>query len=420
MSEGVEAFRPEYGAAFNCIGSRCEDHCCGEWNIPLDKGTYERYKLFPVAKLGGLVEAFVVRAGAGASEAFYAQINVSPTGACPFFEADRLCGIQKEYGAELLSATCSIYPRSLSRVEGRVEASLSLSCPEAARNVLLGPGFLETTVSVEDGAFRKDNIFLPAIEAPGGEKKPFRQLVAVRALLIAIVRDRSRALGERLLLLGELCRRMEAVGDEVRVAAVIDEFHAALESGRLEDVASQIEGNPRLRLEIVMRWTSERVQDGAACGRRFADVFWSFVEGIGTDGYGTGGDDVERFVTAEKNYARPWFDAHPHVLENYILNYVFQHLFPFGRTGSDQFRARSMSGEWLLMAAQWMWVESLLIGVAGRAREAFDADDVVKVVQSFTRATEHFPEVLDRMLERVAGRRLDSVEGMAALLRRVG
>lgn len=417
MGEGKDAFRPEYGAAFECIGSRCEDHCCGDWDIPLDKRTYERYKLFPLEKLGGLVEAFVARAATGAPDALYAQIHVSPTGACPFLGTDRLCGIQKEFGAKLLSATCSIYPRSLSRIDEKLEASLSLSCPEAARNVLLDSEFMQRRVEVESGEFRKDNVFLLAAEGPGAEKKPHRQFNAVRSLVIAVVRDRSRALGERVLLLGELCSRIEAAENEDRVVTMLNQFHAALVSGGLGDVAPQIKGDPRLRLEIAMRWTSERVNDGAACGRRFADVFWSFVEGIGSEGNGAARDDVERFVLAEKSYATPWFATHPHVLENYFLNYMFQHLFPFGRTGSDQFKMRSMSGEWLLMAAQWMWVESLLIGVAAHARDAFGAEDVVMVVQSFTRATEHYPEVLDRMLERMAGRGLDNVEGVAALLR---
>ena len=30
---------PTYAAAFRCVGSRCEDACCANWDIPIDKNT---------------------------------------------------------------------------------------------------------------------------------------------------------------------------------------------------------------------------------------------------------------------------------------------------------------------------------------------------------------------------------------------
>ena len=29
---------------FECIGSECEDHCCRDWSITIDKDTYDKYK----------------------------------------------------------------------------------------------------------------------------------------------------------------------------------------------------------------------------------------------------------------------------------------------------------------------------------------------------------------------------------------
>ena len=52
--------RPRYAAAFRCIGSDCEDMCCGDWEIPVDRETYEKYRQFPADKLGPLVSQFVV------------------------------------------------------------------------------------------------------------------------------------------------------------------------------------------------------------------------------------------------------------------------------------------------------------------------------------------------------------------------
>jgi lysine-N-methylase len=113
-----ETLRPSYAGAFHCIGPACEDHCCHGWDIPLDRRTYERYQLFPADRLGWAVTGFVSPTPAPVAESLYAHIDMDAAGDCPFLEVDRLCGIQKAYGPELLSSTCSSYPRVLNRVEG--------------------------------------------------------------------------------------------------------------------------------------------------------------------------------------------------------------------------------------------------------------------------------------------------------------
>jgi hypothetical protein len=101
---------PTYAAAFRCIGASCEAHCCGEWNIPVDGNTYDRYRQFPQEKLGSLVSQFVILNSPGQPEGPFATINLQTTsGLCAFFGEDHLCGIQKECGPQLLSSTCSIY-----------------------------------------------------------------------------------------------------------------------------------------------------------------------------------------------------------------------------------------------------------------------------------------------------------------------
>src|SRR5258708_6273561 len=66
---------PTYAAGFRCIGASCEDTCCGTWNIPLDKKTYEQYRRFPFEKLGSLVAQYVSIAAPGTHENLFAQIN---------------------------------------------------------------------------------------------------------------------------------------------------------------------------------------------------------------------------------------------------------------------------------------------------------------------------------------------------------
>lgn len=411
VERAAEKIRPSYAGAFRCIGASCEDGCCGDWDIPVDKATYGKYRQFPPDRLGGLVSEFVVLNAADAPEALYARIQRPASGACPFFGADRLCRIQQEYGPQLLSATCSIYPRSLSRVEGELEGSLSLSCPEAARNVLLRADFAEVETDLLSGDFRTDNFFVLGSNRAGSPPKPYGEFPGVRAALVAMVRDRSRPLWLRLLRIGWLCQRMDEVAG-APVAGLLDECRAGEGLRELESTP----GDATLRLEIVLALTDERMRDGS-CGRRFRDTFWAFIEGIGSPVAAAPGSDLDRLLYAEETYCRPFFERSPYVLENYLLNYVFQNLFPFGRQGSADFVERSMFDEYLLMTTQFAWIHTLLIGIAANYKESFADEHVVSTVQSFTRSVEHYPEVLASIVALVRRRGLDNLQGMAFLLK---
>jgi lysine-N-methylase len=416
--ERAQMAPPSYAAGFRCIGASCEDPCCGEWEIPLDRATYGRYQEFRPAKLGSLVSQFVTINVPAQPDALHARIAKGPSGCCPFFGDDHLCAIQKEYGSQLLSATCSIYPRSLSRVAGEMEGSLSLSCPEAARFVLLVPDSLQTAGDLFSGEFRTDNVFQQSSERGGAGYRSPGAFLATRSLLIEMVRDRSRPLWHRLLAIGSLCKRLDAITPaegEGTLTALLDEYRGMLATGMFPDELERMPSDPRLRLEVVFALSERRVREDA--GGRFRDVFWTFVEGIASANGTEAGDDIVSFLRAEVRCHRPFFAKFPHILENYLVNYMFQNLFPYGRVGSADFIAQSMFEEYLHMTTQFAWINALLIGIAGQSKEAFSGEHIVRTVQSLTRAVEHYPEVLRSIREDIKSRGLDSLHGMAILLK---
>ncbi len=410
---------PTYAAAFRCIGASCEDTCCGNWDIPVDRSTYGKYQQFPPEKLGSLVSQFISINVPEQPHSLYARISMGPSGSCPFFGDDHLCTIQKVHGPQLLSSTCSIYPRSFSRVAGELEGSLSLSCPEAARLVLLAPDSLRIEGNLFSGHFRIDNVFRPAGDPSCFLHKPLSCLLDIRALVIDLVRDRARPMWQRLLLIGSLCKWLDEIytaeGEEM-IPAILRDCRRIVETqvghAELESMPSQ----PRLRLEVIFALTDARMR-APSTGRRFHDVFWTFVEGIASPENSRSGDDVERFLQAEEDYHRPFFERSPFILENYLVNYIFQNLFPYGREGSADFTPRSMFDEYVQMTTQFAWVNALLIGVAGHYKGAFSEEHVVQTIQSFTRSVEHYPDVLQSITEYIRSRGLNSLHGMAALLK---
>jgi lysine-N-methylase len=390
---------PTYAAAFRCIGDRCEDDCCSHWEIPLDRHTYQQYQLFPANRLGATVSEFVSIRSANAPDALHAWIGRRPSGHCAFFAADRLCDIQREYGPHLLSATCSIYPRSLSLVAGRLEGSLSLSCPEAARNVLLDPNFLDVHGDLLTAGFRTDNVYRLATDQTGSPGRPAAAFPAIRQWMIATLRQRPRPLWHRLLDIGALCRRLEDPAVDLHPTDW-----------------NTLPNRPGWKLDILFELAGALMNDQTS--QRLREAFRTAVDGLASQDPTHPADYIDRFIHIEERYHRPFFAARPHILENYLINYILQHLFPYGRAGSPDLPALAIWDQFLLLATHFAWLDTILIGIAGHHREAFAEEHVVHAVQSFTRDFEHDPAAPKTILSTLQHHHLDTLEGMAILLRR--
>ena len=122
-------------------------------------------------------------------------------------------------------------------------------------------------------------------------------------------------------------------------------------------------------------------------------------------------------MEAEARYCAPFFAERPHILENYLLNYVYRTLFPFGREASAHITQQGIFGEYLLMVTQYTLVYGLLVGMAGHGREAFGEEHVVKLVQSFSKTVEHSPSYLKEINQLIESRGLGDPEGIATLLK---
>jgi lysine-N-methylase len=406
---------PSYAAAFHCTGPDCEDPCCGDWDIPLDKNTYQKYQQFPSGKLGDIVSAFVIVNQTDRHEQLYGQILRTSSGWCPFFSVDRLCSIQRDYGHQLLSATCSIYPRSLNVVEERLEGTLSLSCPEAARNVLLAPDFMARVCDMHSGDFRTDNFYRLAFDSA---RKPQNIFLSIRDMLISVLLDRSYSLTNRLLMIGYICKRLDDIDATQSQATLLANLRNLDDLSRDSVLRAKIESlpnNPRSRLGTIFGLTDLLMED--APSSRFQDTFLAFVSGIGLSAGSPPQSDVESFLRAELIYYSPFIEAFPFLLENYLVNYMFKNLFPYGRSGSDSFTPQDVFTEYLQMTTQFAWMNGLLIGTAGHHKQAFNAEHVVKTIQSFSRSVEHYPNVLRSMHRYIRSRDLHSLRGMAIILK---
>jgi lysine-N-methylase len=312
----------------------------------------------------------------------------------------------------------------VNKIDGSEEKALTLSCPEAARLVLLSPDLLHGDAG-SHLLRTAEEMVLPALRGPA-QREPAQRPVAMlahfwplRAFVLGLLTHREYAVWQRLFLLGVFTRRVSALarGELDRgLDEVMKDFAAAVDSGMLRGAMDSIQADLPLQLDMVLRLAGLRLPR-THVGQRFLDTVEEFKSGIGNGPGATMESLTAKYAEAHERWYAPFFAAHPHVLENMLVNAVFRSLFPFGRKSGEPNAVLDMEREFALLATQFALMKGLLIGVAGHCREAFGAEHVVKTVQAASKHFEHHPGFLDEAYGLLVGRKLDNARGLTMLVR---
>jgi lysine-N-methylase len=408
----LDHLRPQYAKGFRCIGAECEDTCCHGWNVVVDKGTYEKYQSNSDLRL--LSDKHLVLITISPTASAHALIKLTPSFDCPFLAADRLCSIQKQHGEEYLPEGCSTYPRVARRIDGLMEKALSLSCPEAARLVLLNPSLMQADKSATGGCSPYYRFFLMASSADNNGS-PLQYIWEIRSLSLLLLQDRAYPLWQRLFILGMFCKRLKEIISQRQIGLVprlLKDYAEIITQGRLrsamDGISAQTEPQLGAVLEIIRRHNDPKIGDPSQI--RFRECVQDFLHGIRYDPSSPIESYTQFYAEAHLRYYRPFMLEHPYIMENYLINYVFRTHFPFG--ASPQGEGNDVQREYLIMCIQYAAIKGLLIGMAGHYRAAFGSGHLVKLVQSFSKAVEHCPAFLQ-----TSNPRLASAEGMALLLK---
>jgi lysine-N-methylase len=414
--------RPTYAERFRCIGSACEDTCCQGWSVPVDRAAWDKYQSLPESPLRVLIAASLVASdadavtgckatGAAANPAVFATIRMNGENQCPMLSEDHLCRIQSEVGESLLSYTCATYPRIVASVDGVVETSLALSCPEAARIVLLTPDLLSSAPEPHNRTQAGRN--------PQQDDSSQPWFLAIREVALAVVRNRAYPLWQRMFLLGVFCRRLDSIikGELQRsVPLFLADFEAAVASGALRASMETLPVDRKAQLDVVLRLAGLMLHKSNV-RPRFVECIQAFTAGIG-NGPGATLDSLgAHYVFAHDRYYAPFFSLHPHILENYLANIILRRQFPFGKEGMRAGVVVEMTREFAMLAAQFALMRGLLIGVAGRHGPAFSTAHVVHTVQAASKHFDHHPEFLQMACALLVENRMVDARGLAILLR---
>jgi lysine-N-methylase len=417
---GKEQIEPRYAETFRCVGAECTDTCCVGWQVLIDRATYAKYQKLPDL-LPILNTKLWLNPNAGDSN--YAQVKLDGD-RCPFLAEDRLCDIQKTHGAELLSKTCSEFPRGV-RVDGNVtKKTLFLSCPEAARIVLLDPKLLPEE-ETGGGTYARYHDFLMGKEKNSRKRtNSLDCLWKLQRFSVVLLKDRRYPLWQRLFVLGMFCKRLQdlAVAQQPeQVPGLLDNYAQMIVDKRLMAAMESVQARPAVQLDVTWKFITHRLQQSQASS--FRESVADFLAGVPFDGgiidqpeiAATMAEAMQVYEAAHTEYYRPVMEAHPFLLENYLSNYILQR--GFLSPGHKENNAHDILTEYFILCTHYVVIRTMLIGIAAHYCEQFSTQHVVKLVQGFSKAAEHSATFTGEVAKFVSDSGLNRPGEMATLLR---
>ena len=401
-------------ATFRCLGSECEDTCCGGMGVVIDKPTFEKYRVCPDPALKEVMDRVIVPDPRSLHDATYARI--APSGFCPFLTDERLCAIQQRLSDGYLSRTCATYPRARTLVDGVEERSLFLSCPEAARRVLLDPDGMDWETVAPRAEIVPPPLSTLDTAAVGSLVKPYAYFHDVRRFIDTLLRDRTYALWERIVILGMFCGQLDGIDDGPALPEMLGSFRDAVGDGQMRSTLAGVAPHPGAQVDFLTQAFDYRLESDFAAPR-FVDSYREFREGIGDAPDALPAEVADRYSAARDTHYTPFMARHPHILENDVLAYAGRTLFPFGPQSGLYVEQRRCADEFALLAIRCALVRSLLVGMAGYHKETFTTDHVVRAVQAFVKAIEHDLPYQKSLLRSLSNGGLDDLPFLAVLLR---
>lgn len=124
---------------FSCLGGDCEDTCCRNWKIKLDRQHYDLLKNVMSGQFEekSMFEQYIhLNQSSITSDYDYAFIRMGVNGYCAMLDEKGLCSIHKKHGVTVLGDVCTMFPRVISRCDDTLELSGALSCPEVVRSCI--------------------------------------------------------------------------------------------------------------------------------------------------------------------------------------------------------------------------------------------------------------------------------------------
>ncbi|HEX4231830.1 MAG TPA: flagellin lysine-N-methylase [Bryobacteraceae bacterium] len=397
---------------FRCIGAACEDTCCVGWQVSVDRATYDKYQACSHPVLRPRFDQLIQIQPDAANDKTYARIVLEKS-TCPFL-SENLCSIQSELGEEYLSRTCATFPRIRHKVDNVIERSLDISCPEAAHLCLTEPG---PAVFEQVKPEREERHYVPE-SLPNPE--PY--FWEIRSAILSVLQNRAFPITKRLVLVGHMCSKLDELSDSGRHATIpetLEGFAFGINAGFYDTHLRECSADAVDQLSTILELMTARIKLDFV-PERYLELYREFADGLRLKPGANFHDCGERYAHAYTYQYVPFMATHEHMLEHYLVYYAYRTLFPFcpkpvGDGADIKPALGRFTREYMIMGAYFGIIRSTLIGLAARHGLRFGVDQVIRCIQSSSRALEHCTSYPSQVLQILAGKGITSDARMSAL-----
>jgi lysine-N-methylase len=283
--------------------------------------------------------------------------------------------VQRELGEDALSDTCYVYPRHVMKFGDRIEQSLTLSCPEAARLALTESDAFEFVVA----EFTSRLATTPVIGALRGFS--IDEMDEVRFFCVQIFQTASLSNTERLAALGWLCQQLDKLvssDSQAQVTSLLAEMTELIANGNLHPIVAQLNEQQDASVTlfatlfgskapkcptIAQQETLDQIKKGLAID---ATLDWEKI----TANYIKGGKLLAEVA-----------EVYDKLMGRYLLNDMVRETFPWSlATAMEHYRR---------LLTRYGILRLMLAGRAAGQGAALSETEMVQTIQIFCRFYQH-------------------------------
>lgn len=400
---------PEFYKKFNCIGSECEETCCQIWKVYIDKKTYLKYKNYKGDKeIEVLLKKHIKRNRQSNSDFSYAKLIMDENNMCPFLDSNNLCSIYTKLGEDYMGLTCKLYPRIFAETIGFREKGLSTSCPEVIRVGLLNKERMEFEVVESDsGEFMKDYDFNNYSKR---EKDIFWPL---RNFSITLVQNREYNLDERLIILAIVINKLDILIKERNyneIESKINYYQNLIDNNQFRDVLKNFNVNRIFQINFmdeIFRIIQVETRAYKICEeiyRESLDIF--ALKDVSEE------EELLHYEEIYKTYYKKFMDEKSHILENYIINNMFNTKFPYSETFTTE-----VFNNLFMIIIRYLVLKFNLVAASKKYGEKLDDSKIVEIIYKLSKIIEHNSVVIAKIINQLESDNLKDIAHMIALIK---
>ena len=386
--------RPDYFEEFSCIAGECLESCCINWQINVDKLSFHKYREVK-GEFGKYLNNYVIRDRKNRVDSEYAVIKLDENKRCSFLDENNLCEIYINLGEKYLCNTCKQYPRYIYKYGDRYEITLTISCPEIARLVLMREDPITFKMTEEE--------IPPAnVKQQEYEENLHAILWDVRSLLIDIAQYREIPTWKRMVFIKQ-------VMDKV-VQAIVNETYS---NNLLGTLISYVKNEKSAAI-------LEKTHTNRIGKRKLIESIFQYRMGVGIDNVNFNNrvketlaffknvdqlDDIDLLEIEYEEYIKKV----DYIFENYMVYYIYANLLTTLWTGD-------IIKEIDFLVFNYVSIKYLLFIEWINKKKELQPQDFINVIYSFARGMEHNLGYKDGIYEALKESDMTEMENLVNLL----